>query len=198
LTHCLGGGDRLALVFSPTERQSREYCRYVRRYARALGHPVGIARQNLNEVEWANGSRLLSLPDNHEGVVGFTPTRIVIDEASRVSDVLYLSLRPMLATGGEIELLSTPFGKRGFFFEIFNTPARLAAFGCRHRVTWRDVRRITPEFIAEERLELGERWFRQEWETSFEDAVDAVFAADAVRRAACDDPETAPLFGTRA
>ncbi len=44
-----------------------------------------------------------------------------IDEAARVSDELYRAVRPMLATsGGRIVLLSTPFGKRGFFFRATN------------------------------------------------------------------------------
>jgi hypothetical protein len=60
------------------------------------------------------------------------------------------------------------------------------------------VRRITPQFIAEERMELGERWFRQEYETSFEDAVDAVFSAEVVQRMLAADPDADPLFGTRA
>ena len=73
---------------------------------RASGRPVKMIRSNLNEVEWANGSRVVSLPDNPHGVVGFTPTRVVIDEASRVSDELYMSLRPMLALGAHQDAIS--------------------------------------------------------------------------------------------
>jgi phage FluMu gp28-like protein len=85
-------------------------------------------RHSLTQVEWANGSRMICLPDSHTGVVGYTPTKVVIDEASRVSDPLYKSVRPMLALGAELELLSTPFGKRGFFYEIFADPKRLRLF----------------------------------------------------------------------
>jgi hypothetical protein len=194
LGHCLTRPDALALVFSPTLRQSIEYARYVRRYDRALGHPVPVERINLTTVEWANGSRLMSMPDSHEGVVGFTPTRIVIDEASRVSDILYLSLRPMLALGAELELLSTPFGKRGFFFEVFDTPARLKLFRS-WRVTADDCPRIRSDFLAEERLELGERWYRQEYYLAFNDAVDAVFSQDAIAGAVRPTAEL-PWFGS--
>lgn len=194
-THCLAAPDRTALVFSPTLRQSVEYCRYVRKFDKAAGHPVKVARQSLTQVEWANGSRLLSLPDSHEGVVGFTPTRIVIDEASRVSDVLYFSLRPMLALGNaELDLLSTPFGKAGFFFGVFGTPERRAQFHT-HEVTAHACPRISPEFLAEERLELGDRWFSQEYELAFNDAVDAVFAADVINAAFVRTAD-GPLFGT--
>ena len=191
LTHCLTRPDSLAMVFSPTLRQSVEYARYVRRMDRAIGRPVRLVGQNQTAVEWANGSRLLSLPDSHEGVVGFTPSRIVIDEGSRVSDVLYLSIRPMLALGAELEVLSTPFGKRGWFFEIFNTPKRRAMFRT-WEVTAAEVPRITPEFLEEERLELGDRWFEQEYFLKFNDSVDAVFGADAIAAGRSDDVQ--PLF----
>lgn len=179
-------------MFSPTLRQSVEYCRYVRKFDKAAGHPVKVERYSQTLVEWSNGSRLISLPDSHEGVVGFTPTRIVIDEASRVSDVLYFSLRPMLAYGAQLDLLSTPFGKQGFFFGVFGTPERRARFHT-YEVTAHDVPRITADFLDEERLELGDRWFAQEYLLAFNDAIDAVFSADVIAQA-FRRTEEGPLF----
>jgi len=38
----------------------------------------------------------------------------------RVDDALYYAVRPMLAvSGGPLILMSTPFGKRGHFFEAW-------------------------------------------------------------------------------
>src|SRR4051812_38965073 len=51
-------------------------------------------------------------------------TLVVVDEAARVEDALMASLRPMLATskgGGKMVLLSTPFGKRGAFYEYWSS-----------------------------------------------------------------------------
>lgn len=191
LAHCSTRANALALVFSPTLRQSVEFARSVLDLDRAAGLPVRRVRESLTQVEWANGARLLSLPDNQRGVVGFTPSLIVIDEASRVSDDLYKSVRPMLALGAELVVLSTPFGKRGWFFELWDTPDRLGRFHA-HKVTAADCPRITPEFLAEERVELGERWFRQEWYCSFEDAVDAVFSGSLIEAARADGID--PLF----
>jgi hypothetical protein len=182
LAHCLTTDNALVLVFSPTMRQSMEYVRYVRQMAVAARHPVKCERSAGMGMEWANGSRLMAMPDRQQGVVGFTPTRVVIDEASRVSDVLYLSVRPMLALGGELDLLSTPFGKRGFFFDILNTPARRGRFSV-SQVTAGMCPRITREFLTEERSELGERWFQQEYYLAFNDAIDAVFTASVIDRA---------------
>ena len=191
LAHCSARRDALAMVFSPTMRQSVEFARYCRDMDDALGRPVPRERETLTQVEWSNGSRLMSLPDNQRGVVGFTPTLVVIDEASRVSDDLYKSVRPMLALGAELIVLSTPLGKRGFYFDIWNDPARLGRFRW-WKVTADRCPRITREFLAEERLELGERWFMQEWYCEFTDSVDAVFRMDDIEAARSDG--IAPLF----
>jgi len=149
------------MVFSPTLRQSVEFTRYVRTIDRCIGQPFKRTRENTTEIEWANGSRILSMPDNHEGVVGFTPTTVVIDESSRTSDMLYKSIRPMLALGGNFLAISTPFGNRGWFFDVFDNPFRLERFN-HYRVTADSCPRISKEFLEEELLELGDRWFRQE------------------------------------
>ena len=81
LHHCLTTPNATAMVFSPTKRQSQEFARQVRAADRAIGVPLRRVAENQTEVEWSNGSRLLSMPDRQVGVVGFTPTLIVIDEA---------------------------------------------------------------------------------------------------------------------
>ena len=193
LAHCSTNRDALAMVFTPTLRQSMEYVRHVRQFDRAVGHPVKLVRSAGTILEWANGSRLMAMPDRQQGVVGFTPTKIVIDEASRVSDVLYMSLRPMLALGrAELELLSTPFGKRGFFFDICNTPERARRFR-RWEVPASRCPRISRDFLAEEMVELGERWYRQEYDLQFNDSVDAVFSASVIE-AAMAQTRCGPLF----
>jgi hypothetical protein len=45
---------------------------------------------------------------------------IVEDEAARIDDTLFYSVKPMLAaSGGQLILMSTPFGKRRHFFEAW-------------------------------------------------------------------------------
>jgi len=42
----------------------------------------------------------------------------LVDEASRVADELYFAVRPILAvSGGSLMVLTTPYGKRGVFYE---------------------------------------------------------------------------------
>jgi len=191
LSHCLTTDGALALVLSPTLRQSQEFARTVVDADRAIGRPVPVVRDSATGIEWANGSRMLSLPDNQRGVVGFSPTMIVIDEASRVSDALYKSLRPMLGLGAELCLLSTPFGRLGFFWEIWDDPNRLNLFRW-WKVTADHCPRLSPEFLAEERIELGNRWFQQEYYCNFTEAIGAVFTQAMIEAAFVSGIE--PLF----
>jgi hypothetical protein len=181
----------LILMLSPTLRQSGELFRekFLRLYA-ALGRPVPAARETALTLELANGSRVVSLPENEEGIRGYSSVGLlVIDEGARVADDLYRAVRPMLAvSGGKLVVLSTPFGKRGFFFEAWEGRE---AWG-RVRVRADECPRISPEFLREERRVLGLRWFRQEYECSFEDAVDSVFSHADIEAAMSDDEQ--PLF----
>jgi hypothetical protein len=114
---------------------------------------------------------------------------LVIDEASRVDDALYGAMRPMLAVSrGRLLALSTPFGRRGWFYEAWQGGGDWE----RVRVTAEQCPRIAADFLAGERQALGERWFRQEYLCSFEDAGDAVFAYGDVQAALSD--EVTPLF----
>jgi hypothetical protein len=93
----------------------------------------------------------------------------------------------MLAVSkGRLIALSTPNGKRGFFYEEWSEEARARSWQ-RVKITAPEVSRISPEFLVEERQALGERWFRQEYLCSFEDTVDAVFAWEDIQAALSND-----------
>jgi hypothetical protein len=164
----------LVLLLSPTERQSGELFRdKVKRLYNGLGRPVATTEETALTMTLANGSRIVSLPGKEGTIRCYSGVRLlVIDEAARVPDDLYRTVRPMLAvSGGRLMVLSTPFGKRGFFYQAWAGGAPWK----RVKVTADRCPRISPEFLAEERREQGDRWYRQEYECSFEEAEDAVF-----------------------
>ena len=106
---------------------------------------------------------------------------MLVDEAARVDDQIYLAARPMLAvSNGTLWLMSTPFGKRGFFYETW-TEGR--AEWERVRVRADDCPRIGRAFLEEERRTMGERWYRQEYQCEFVDPVSGIFDRELVERA---------------
>src|SRR5438445_2775179 len=108
------------LLVSRSQRQSRELFRVMRDCYLRLG-TLAKGRLTSEELEPTNQSRVVSLPCREETIRGFSRvTLLVIDEAARVPDDLYRSVRPMLAVSrGRLVCLSTPFGKRGFFYEAW-------------------------------------------------------------------------------
>ena len=153
------------LLLSRSHRQSTELFRVVRDYFLRLGSPMK-ARLTVHEMHLANQSSVVCLPCREDTIRGYSNVSLlVIDEAARVPDDLYRAVRPMLAvSGGRLVCLSTPYGKRGFFYEAWVSREDWL----RVEVPATQVKRIPPEFLEEERRALGESWFRQEYLCSFE------------------------------
>ena len=107
-------------------------------------------------------------------VRGFSAVSLmVIDEAARVTEELSNSVTPMLVIGnGDLWLMSTPYGRRGFFWEAW---AHGGVRWERFSVPATECPRISVEFLEGERATMGERWFRQEYLCEFVDVNDSVF-----------------------
>jgi len=181
----------LVLVLSPSLRQSQELYRKIRdTYGALSGDVTKPAEESALRLELANGSRIVSLPGKESTIRGFSGAALLlVDEASRVPDALYQAVRPMLAvSGGRIVLLSTPFGKRGFFFREWTEGGD---DWHRAKVTAYDCPRIPRAWLDRERERIGEWWFQQEYLCQFFESDDTVFGHDDVE-AALDD-EAAPF-----
>jgi hypothetical protein len=182
--------DSLVLLLSPSLRQSSELSRKVIKLYRA--HPMAMPAEATSalRVQLANGSRLVSLPGTEGTVRGFSSIKLlIIDEAARVPDELYYSVRPMLSvSGGRLVALSTPFGRRGWFFHEYSEGqgwerVLVAADACP---------RISDAFLAEERRTLPPLWFQSEYMCRFVETIDQVFASEFVHAAISAD--VPPLF----
>jgi hypothetical protein len=126
--------------------------------------------------------RDVALPGKEATIRGFSGTDLLIeDEASRVSDDLYAAIRPMLAvSGGRLVLLSTPWGRRGHFYEAWENGGDSWE---RYRVPATECPRISPEWLEEERRSLPDFIFQQEYLCEFLDTKDQYFATDLVAAA---------------
>jgi hypothetical protein len=185
----------LVLILSPSQRQSGELFKKLAAMYGDVGKPVLAESETALTLTLENGSRVCALPGKDGTVRGFSGARLVIiDEAARVPDTLYLAIRPMLAVSqGRLVLLSTPFGTRGFFYETWMQGGDAWE---RYEVPATACPRITPTFLAEERRAMGEHWYRQEYLCEWVAAIDSVFNAEAIDRAFTT--AVTPLFDTPA
>ena len=181
----------LTILVSPSQRQSSELFRKVTELREKLPTQPELSEDNKLSLTVRGGGRILSLPGSEATIRGFSgATLIVEDEASRVDDALYFSIRPMLAVkGGRLILMSTPFGKRGHFWNEWSTGTTWQ----RVEVPATAVPRISKAFLDEERSSMGAWWFEQEYGCQFKESTDSVFSHAAVMGALSDDVK--PLFG---
>ena len=182
----------LILCLAPALRQSQELFGKVLGFYRDLERPIPAQAERKLSLDLQNYSRIVTLPGSEKTIRGFSGAALlIVDEASRVADDLYFAVRPMLAvSGGSLMMLSTPYGKRGIFFEEWS----LGHGWERYEAPASECPRIPASFLEEERRALPARVYRQEYECSFEETEDQVFSYEDV--SAAISSEVAPLFAS--
>jgi hypothetical protein len=183
------GSEIVAL--SPSGRQSAELVRKARRFAGMLGITARSDGQNRISLLYPNGSRIVGLPANEATVRGFSAVSLMlVDEAARVPDDLYEAVKPMLATtDGALWLMSTPFGRRGFFYREWEHGGD---GWVRVEAPATECPRIPARFLEEERERKGERLFRQEYLCEFLQSEDCLFRIEDIE--ACSRPDLPAIF----
>jgi terminase large subunit-like protein len=164
----------LVLIVSPSQRQSQEvFRRLMLAHAKLKGVPE-LQQESALRATFGNGSRVIALPGSEKTTRGYAAANmVIIDEAARVDDVLLAALRPTMAiVNGSLIALSTPFGKRGWFYESWSggdpswTTISVPASMCP---------RIDPAFLNDERRELGPLRFSEEYELAWNEPDESVF-----------------------
>jgi phage terminase large subunit-like protein len=172
----------LVVIFSPSQRQSDEMLRTIKSLHNKLSGVPEAVGDSVRKIEFNNGSRIIALHGDEKTVRGISaPSLCLIDEASRVPEEMLAAVRPMIATrpDGALVALSTPFGKRGFFYEAWTGGENWH----RVRVTAEDCPRITQAFLDEEMKALGAQRFSEEYGLAFLDPDEAVFPTAIIDRA---------------
>jgi phage terminase large subunit-like protein len=184
--------NSLILLLSPSLRQSQELFRKLKDVYNELDSPTlpQPIEESALRSEFDNGSRIIALPGKEATIRGFSGVSLlIVDEASRVPDELYQAIRPMLAvSGGRIVLLSTPFGKRGFFYQEWTDGEDWRKV----KITAEQCPRIKPEWLERERQMIGDWWWQQEYMCEFVETNDQVFSYDDIQQAISFDVK--PLF----
>lgn len=179
------------LVIAPSQDQSSELMMKFDEFRGAVELPSDyLSTDTKLAVKFANGNRFVARPGSEKTARSFSAVTLLLeDEASRVLDDLYNTVRPMLAvSNGRHILMSTPFGKRGHFHKIWSEEIDLWE---RYEIPAEMCPRISPEFLVEEKR--TNPWFEQEYHCAFLETVDSVFSFDQIATALTDEVE--PLFG---
>ena len=126
--YALLNSNKLIMVISKTERQAGLL------FTKILANIVNIDKTQIKKgkdrptkqrIRLKNNSTIHCLPagDTGYGIMGFTIDLLIADEAAFIPEEVWNSIIPALAvTHGCIWLLSTPFIKKGYYYECFNDP----------------------------------------------------------------------------
>lgn len=186
----------LTLLVSKAQKQSMELFRKCLDVYRALDNPIPAKHQTMQALELVNGSRIIALPGRDpDSTRGFSKVRLLVfEEAAVTSDQLYGTTRPMLAVShGRLILLSTPHGKRGFFYDAYLDRAKWHYY----QISADECPRITKEFIEEERRTYGDLYVRQEYYNEFIDIMGSAFSDEEIDAAFRKPVETWDLLSDR-
>jgi len=205
--------ESVSLILASTEKQAELDMLKVREYmGRDPDYPrlVGASK---SEAELANGSRIYIVAATETSARGYSkPRLIILDEASRIEDIVYTTgIMPMLTDNPECELcaISTPNGREGFFFKAFNN-RKWERFEIRAPWRVKDVEFALTEAESEAAyrkrlaaagirgyysprhrnreeqefnlLEMGPLAYRQEYGVEFVETDDQVFGYDEIAR----------------
>src|SRR5208282_1589553 len=155
---------RVILIVSPSQRQSWIVMTKIQAIVNSNPRLTALVSvKNKNQMQLKNGSVIAATPNNPDRIRGYTANDIYLDEAAHFlnDEPVMRAIKPMLiATQGTFTIVSTPFGKRGLFWDQY----RIAT---EEQATRDDVRAydfypstrsplITKERMEQERLNLTE------------------------------------------
>lgn len=166
------------LIIASVDRQSIELLEKVKSHILALGKNQIKGRPTFHKIELKNGSKIMAEPAGQTGygLRGFTVDKLVADEAHYIPDAVFVAIRPMLATtGGTLDLLSTPRGNEGFFYDCFQHDDFYKI-----HIMSKDCPRISEDFLGQEKKRMSKLEFCQEYEAEFLDSLQQFFSKELI------------------
>jgi hypothetical protein len=178
------------LVVAPGERQAKLLFQKAARLYEKAGYPLPAHSHRRTGLELANGSIIEALPAVERTTRGYSVDLLICDEAAAVPDMDYHGILPaLIATQGEQVLLSTPRGKRGFFWELWHSDDDWQ----RTMVRSDEVARIRPEDLEVFRATMPEQFFQQEFFCEWLDTEGSLFSYDDIEAALAAGEDVAAI-----
>lgn len=115
----------LSIVIAPTLTQAGEDMEKIRGCIGRDPLFPKMTRGNDSELRFENGSRIVVAPATDAARGKSAPAVVIADEASRIEDFVFTEVVMPMFTKSKRYLflrISTPNGKKGFFYDDFNDP----------------------------------------------------------------------------
>jgi hypothetical protein len=174
----------VTMIIAASQRQSSLLFEKVNAKLADLGD-VFLEKPTQTKILLKNGSKIYCMPTGRTGyfIRGFTLDLLIADEAAYIPEGVWTAVTPMLAVSrklrrkGWIVLLSTPFGKGGFFYESHHDPD----FRSWH-VSSESCRRIPKDFLRKEKARMSREQYSQEYLGEFVDEFHQFFSSELLKK----------------
>ena len=175
---------RIIMMIAFTEKQAYALFFKTLMYLRAC-HPKMLVTKGKDKptkhiINLKNGSQIMCYAAGleGEGLRTFTLTDLVIDEAAPMAREVFVSTMPMLSvTKGTMDILSTPRGKAGFFYDCSKREDFTKFY-----VSAEDCPRHSKEFLESQKTMMSELEYAQEYLAKFLDDLRRVFSNEWIRK----------------
>ena len=169
------GGDYLVIAL--TEKQAYQLFHKTLMFLEAKFPHMIVRRGNKkptkHEINLTNGIiiRCYAAGIDGAGLRTFTIKKMFIDEAAPMAREVFTSVTPMLSvTKGTLDIMSTPRGKEGYFYECSKKDTFTKFY-----VNAEDCPRHTKEFLDDEKENMSALEYAQEYRAEFLDELRQFF-----------------------
>ena len=178
--------NKVVLVVAAVERQAYHLFEMILHYLDTNYKTYickGKKRPTKSKIQLNNGTIIYCLPTGMSGlgIRGYTVDLLIADEAAFIPEEVWTAVTPMLSTtfkrGGSIILLSTPFGRGGYYYECFKDPS----FTNFH-VSSEDCERHSKEFLEREKNRMTKVQYAQEYLGEFVDELMQFFPTEIIKK----------------
>lgn len=175
-----GAIDRMAeikglkvIIFSLTEEQAMLIIAMAKNYLMEKNPKLFSKKKtetNMRTITLKNGSVLRCRPagDTGDSGRGFEADIVIVDEAARMSKFFWIAVKPIiLMNAGELWLASTPFGKKGYFWDSFNETENIKSPDARFKIFYKTTEQV-----------VKEREITKDWTEEFREKVLRILEQD--------------------
>jgi len=197
--------NKSIMIIAATERQAlllfEKVLSYIIQNYKALIQK-GRKKPTKHQLILKNNTVIRCLPTGESGygIRGFTINRLYADEAAFIPEAVWAAVTPMLATtGGDIVLLSTPFGTQGYFHRCFHDD-KFTSIHVNTEEVARD--REDPqktsmiEFLRDEKKRMTQLQYQQEYLGLFVGGIQKLFSEELIN-SVCTLKEKRELQGDK-
>ncbi len=175
--------NQIILMLAYTEKQAYNLFFKTLMYLKAVCPNMikkGPDKPTKHIIKLKNGSEIMCYAAGltGEGIRTFTVTSLVIDEAAPMAREVFIATMPMLSvTGGTLDIISTPRGKEGFFYECSKREDFTKFY-----VSAEDCPRHSKEFLKSQKEAMSQLEYAQEYLAQFLDELRRVYSDNWIKK----------------